>query len=399
MLVKRKWLIVGTTFIAAVCIFSYAFLTTRLPSDHRLNKLPDVYRPSVEVLLQESGGSGGALSSALSQANLGALAGLIGGGGGGNAGAQLAQHLLASNIIKDAVAEEFDFITRYSITNKPRSSTRGIISGALEHEFDSGSGILTISYKDTDREFATRVVNRVVQILEDKFRQLTMKGVVEQRQALSATLADEWEALGKAQQDLVDYSIKHGIVDISTQAAAVAEQAGKLRARLTEMELELEIVKQTRRVDDPLVKQLEREIAELRGLIDQVREGFSTYTPVSIPENLLPEVAVAYANLQFEVTLHQTIYTTLRQSLETTILEEKDQTSLFQIVQTAEVPENKYAPSRSKICIIVTITAFFLSVFLAFIREYFERVGRDPQESRKLEEIKRMLWIRRKRSK
>ena len=46
--------------------------------------------------------------------------------------------------------------------------------------------------------------------------------------------------------------------------------------------------------------------------------------------------------------------------------------------------------------IIVTITAFFLSVFLAFVFEYFDRAKSDPLEARKLEVIRDQFRFRKR---
>jgi uncharacterized protein involved in exopolysaccharide biosynthesis len=79
---------------------------------------------------------------------------------------------------------------------------------------------------------------------------------------------------------------------------------------------------------------------------------------------------------------------TLRQQYETAKLEADSTAKTFQVIERAEVPELKSGPSRGKISTIVTITVFFLAVFISFIMEYFERVKHDPIESAKLDEIK-----------
>ncbi|MFW5811944.1 MAG: hypothetical protein ACOCWS_03080 [Alkalispirochaetaceae bacterium] len=57
----------------------------------------------------------------------------------------------------------------------------------------------------------------------------------------------------------------------------------------------------------------------------------------------------------------------------------------------------KADPSRAMLSIVTTITAFFLSVFLAFVLDYFDRVKEDPEEGEKLKAIKGNLSLRRRR--
>ena len=56
----------------------------------------------------------------------------------------------------------------------------------------------------------------------------------------------------------------------------------------------------------------------------------------------------------------------------------------FQILEYAEVPDKKSAPSRGMLCIIVTFAAFFVSVFLAFLLNAIKNIKNDPQVMSKL---------------
>ena len=114
-------------------------------------------------------------------------------------------------------------------------------------------------------------------------------------------------------------------------------------------------------------------------------------TSVNIPQSQLPELSARFLNLTRDLQIVQAIYSGLRSQYESLKIEERDTSSRFQIIEHAEVPEIKSGPSRSRITIIVTMTVFFLSIFLSFVLEYFERVKNDPIESSKLSEIRRML--------
>ncbi|MCK4513925.1 MAG: hypothetical protein KAU31_01640, partial [Spirochaetaceae bacterium] len=72
----RRWrLIFFTTFFAAIGIVLFSIYTLRMPSDSPYNPLPNVYEPESQILLTDpSTGSG--LSSALTNTDLGILAGL-----------------------------------------------------------------------------------------------------------------------------------------------------------------------------------------------------------------------------------------------------------------------------------------------------------------------------------
>jgi hypothetical protein len=51
----------------------------------------------------------------------------------------------------------------------------------------------------------------------------------------------------------------------------------------------------------------------------------------------------------------------------------------------AEVPDQKSGPSRGMLCVIVTIVAFFASIFLSFALYVIEKISKDPSSIAKLQ--------------
>jgi uncharacterized protein involved in exopolysaccharide biosynthesis len=336
-LAKRWKLIFFATLIAAILIVLYSLYTLRVPPDAPLNTLPNVYKPTVEVRLQEDEGATSFLSD---DSGLGALIGI--GGQGKSTNVALAQELLLGRTIVDQIAEEFDFRGRYEIEEHVIPTIRRMIREKFTTDFEQESGILTIGYTDTDPEFATRIVNRAVSLLEQRFRGLTMEKVLNKKRFLEDRLFEVESQLKNAQTELIQFQVRHGIVDIIPSGGD--------------------------------------------GAVELV---FAQYVRPERRHSLTLE----YFDLQRDKEVLAGIYELLMQQFETAKIEEMDDTRTFQILEQAEVPELKDSPSRGKICIIVTLTTFFLSVFLAFILEYFDRVKRDPEEAEKLNQIKNRFRI------
>ncbi len=393
-LAKRWKFIFFSTFAAAVFIAGYSVLSLVLPADSPLNKLPNIFRPEVIVRLQDSLSSSG-IQSILNSSDLGILSGLVG-SSGGSSNSDLAQALIVGNTIADQIAEEFNFVELFGIEKNPVSSSRRMYTENLKTDFDSSTGFMTIGYENTDREFATRVVNRSLELLEDRFRGLTMENIITKKAFLEERIADQEAELTKSQNKLIDFQKTYGIVDIETQTAAQITELTQMNSNLIQKEVELKNLQEKRRAEDPQVKRLENEISDLRELINAKTAGFKDYSSSSdyIPQNKLPELSAIYLNLKSDVELQSQLYLTIKSQLESVKLEEADNSKQFQIIERAEVPELKARPSRSKICMIVTIAVMFLSIFAAFIMEYFDRVKADPVESVKLKEIKKNLRLK-----
>jgi uncharacterized protein involved in exopolysaccharide biosynthesis len=88
--------------------------------------------------------------------------------------------------------------------------------------------------------------------------------------------------------------------------------------------------------------------------------------------------------LKLELEAQKQIYTQLKTQLEVLKVTLASETPVFQILEHAEVPDQKSKPSRGKLCIIVTFAALFLSIFMAFALNAVENIKKDPEAMAKL---------------
>jgi uncharacterized protein involved in exopolysaccharide biosynthesis len=98
----------------------------------------------------------------------------------------------------------------------------------------------------------------------------------------------------------------------------------------------------------------------------------------------IPTISLELARIQMEISVYKQVYSQLRvqqELLKVTIASEKP---VFQILEMAEIPDQKSKPSRGMLCIIVTFAAAFFSVFLAFVMNAIGNIRRDPEAMAKL---------------
>lgn len=120
------------------------------------------------------------------------------------------------------------------------------------------------------------------------------------------------------------------------------------------------------------VLRLTKEISELQ---DKVAQG-------SIMWNR--DFTIEQNKLQLELNAQREVYTQLKTQLELLKVKMQTETPSFQILEKPTIPDMKSAPSRGKLCIIVTFAAFFLSVFLAFLLNAIDNIKKDPEAMKKL---------------
>jgi capsule polysaccharide export protein KpsE/RkpR len=392
---KRKWLIILLTGIIAVLTLAFLLLTAKLPPDSAWNLLPNKFKPTVKILLQDSTPSS-SLSSALNQSGLGALSGLLGGAGvsGTTTTADLAKALLESTTIEDGVIEKFRFIERYRITSNPKTTARSIFETALKTEYNEKSGILEIGFEDIDPVFATDVINDTGARLQDEIKRLTLDKVTEKRKYLETTVEKAEQEAADTARRLIAFQGKYGIYDLSAQNQATVNAVAGFQSQLVAKQMELDLQRKYVPETDTRIVLLKDQIAQLQKQIDEMKSGGADLAPGTVPLNRMAQLSLEFLAIQEDLQTQKAILGVLKPQYETAKLEEMDTSQTFQVIEKAEVPEVRSAPSRSKIAIIATIAGGFLAVLIAFIAEYFQRAANDPVEAEKLAAIRSSLALR-----
>jgi uncharacterized protein involved in exopolysaccharide biosynthesis len=92
----------------------------------------------------------------------------------------------------------------------------------------------------------------------------------------------------------------------------------------------------------------------------------------------LPSVTLELNRIALELTAQKEVYTQLKiqyELLKVTMASEKP---VFQVLELAEIPDQKSGPGRGLICIIATFGAAFLAIFIAFVLNALADIKRDP---------------------
>jgi uncharacterized protein involved in exopolysaccharide biosynthesis len=91
--------------------------------------------------------------------------------------------------------------------------------------------------------------------------------------------------------------------------------------------------------------------------------------------------------MELELRAQESVYTQLKTQYELVKVELASETPVFQVLEYAEVPDQKSGPSRGKLCIIMTFASFFISIFIAFFLNAIENIRKNPNAMAKLKPI------------
>ena len=93
----------------------------------------------------------------------------------------------------------------------------------------------------------------------------------------------------------------------------------------------------------------------------------------------LPSITMDINRISLELTAMRQVYTQLKVQYELLKVNMASEKPVFQILEMAEVPDQKSGPGRGMICIIVTVAAGFFSIFLAFALNAIAAIRKDPE--------------------
>ena len=339
-ILKYKWFIIIVTFIAAAAIVAFSIFTIKLQPDK--SPMPNMYKPSALILINEE--SSGA-ASFLSSSGLGALAGLAGVSGGSSYGA-LAEKIIRSKSTIDDIVSEFNVIQRYEIEKSPIGNSRKEVNGNLGVDYDAETSTLSISYEDYDPEYARNIVNRIVEILVERFSAIGSNKNLTRKELLEQKLAEVEVEIAKLESSIQQFQEKHGALDVETLAKEQITALAGLKSQLILKDMEIKTYSGFTSIDDPIMSRMKAERDNLANLIGEMESGYSEYEALMPIQDDLPALAIEFEHLKRNLQVQASIFEILTQQYELAKLNVEGEEQIFQTLELADIPDLKSGPSR-----------------------------------------------------
>jgi uncharacterized protein involved in exopolysaccharide biosynthesis len=257
---RRKAMIIVITLIAALGVVIFSVISLVLPPE--TSPLPNEYTSSAHMLINDSGSSGGSMASMLSASGLGSLVG-IAGVNTGTTFSKLAVYLVSANSFLDTVVDEFDLINRYEIEEFFRAESRKALKKKLSASFDDKSGVFSISFTDTDPQFAQRVVNFSAAYLGERFDALGVDKNKLEKENLEKNIENTFreiqtlEAEGHRLEQSVNRLAAADIPAITLETNRIVLELEAQRQVYTQIKVQYELLKVTMASETPVFQVLE----------------------------------------------------------------------------------------------------------------------------------------------
>ena len=263
-LLRYKVMIIVVSVLAAVFSVVFSIITIVLPPES--SPLPNEFTPVANMLINDSSSGGSGLSSLISSSGMGALASLAGVNvGGGSSHSSLALFLATSNTFLDSVVDEFNLIEKWEIEKHPRAESRKALQKVLKADYDEESGIFSISFKDTDPEFAQKVVNYAVDYMEQRFSDLGLDKSLLEKKNLEENINSSYNEILRLQKEIS--KVEQSVSNVFSAAAApsIMLDASMLKLELSaqeevykQLKTQYEVLKITMASEIPVFQVIER---------------------------------------------------------------------------------------------------------------------------------------------
>lgn len=123
----------------------------------------------------------------------------------------------------------------------------------------------------------------------------------------------------------------------------------------------------------------------------QLRQAKDRLTDAELVLDRTPSTSLEYLDAVRNLKYQEAVWEILAKQFEMSKMDEAKDFPLIQVLDKAIPPERKSKPKRSLIVMLVTLVAFFLAVIWAFIKEALSRSGGDPEQSVRMQELRRVF--------
>ena len=301
--------------------------------------------------------------------------------------------MLKSRTIEDALINQFDLRKVYNI--KRYQDTRKKLEELSEIDPER-EGLISIAVTDRDPKRAADIANAWVDELRKLNSTMAITEAAQRRVFFEQKIADEKAQLANVEAALSQLQQKTGLIQPDAQTRALIGAAAEIRAQIAARQVQLQSMRTYATENNPDVKRLQREIAELQAQSAKLSQTDRTAMPdaegnLQVPTSRVAGVSVDYLHRARELKYHESLYDFLSRQLEAARIDEAKNAVVIQLVDRAVPPERKSGPKRMLTVVLAAVAAVLLITIWVLLREALHRWQLDPIEAERMARLQAYL--------
>lgn len=245
------------------------------------------------------------------------------------------------------------------------------------------SGVFSLSVTDRDPQLAFRITQAYLKNLQEMNTQISVGTVRNLLRFIEDNLVQAKEDLSKAENELRQFKIEHGITELKTQGAVVVQAIADLEMEVSKTEASLGVLERQYTNNDPDVILRRAKIAEIRTKITQLQgSGVSPANadnpgggkrPGTPTLREIPDLTMKLGNLEQKVQIQNDIYKLLTVQYESARIEATKEARILQVIDKPTVPEDPEPRKAKHNTMIAGMVGLLASIMLAFFIEFLKK--------------------------
>ena len=380
-LAYRKWVIAKITGISMLAGVVLCFV------------LPVRYTANTKIMPPQQTQSAAAMLMMNQLTNIGggSLAALAGGGLGLKNPNDIYIGMLTSRPVADAIIQKFGLKSEYG--SKDMTAARKKLAEYTEVTSEK-NGFISISVTDKSKQRVAEMANAYTAQLRILTQKLAVTEASQRRLFYEDQLKQAKDALATAELAFQQVQQKKGLVALDAQAKAMIESLAVLRAQVAAKQVEVQALRSYSTEQNPDVQLAEQELTSLRAEETRLEQRSSSPGIAGLGLGNVPAAGLEYLRAAHELAYRQALFDMLMKQYDAAKLDEAKEAAIIQVVEPAIMPDRKSSPKRGLLFALFTIVGFFVGCILALILWWKELVRFDPIASRRLEELRSALTVR-----
>ncbi|HTZ57391.1 MAG TPA: Wzz/FepE/Etk N-terminal domain-containing protein [Acidobacteriaceae bacterium] len=352
--------------------------------------IPKRYDSTARLMPPEQPSSGAAMLAAIAGHSLGGLAGFgnLAGLLGSRTSSALFIDLLRSRTISDHLIDRFHlqhvYKKRYHIDTVKYLAHHTTVTD------DKKSGVITLTYSDTDPRRAQAIAQAYLEELNNIVTRANTSSARREREFIEKRLVKVQADLQSAEKALGQFSSNNVTLDVKEQTHAMVDAAARLQGELILAQSELDSLQQIYGEENVRVRAARARIGVLKSQLAKMSGSASPEDSTSGGDNTelypslrqLPRLAVPYADLYRRVRIQETVFELLSQQYEMARIEEAKDTPVVAVIDQPLIAEKKSFPPRLLLMLLLTTFCVGATSFYIVLRYQWEQVN--PGDPRKI---------------
>ena len=222
--------------------------------------------------------------------------------------------------------------------------------------YDQGTSLIEVHVRAFTPDEAQKIAELVVEESTDLINQLSATAREDATRYARADLEAALERLKTARQAMTQFRSETRIIDPTADLQGQMGLLNSLETQLAEAQIDLNLLRETARESDPRIRQAERRIAVIEGLIEEERDQFSDAKRNEDGDDFTTLVG-EFERLTVDVEYAEASYLSAQAALDAAIAEAGRKSRYLATYNPPSLPQSSRYPDRLTM---TGIGAFFL---------------------------------------